>query len=168
MYASLTPEAMSLPTPAFVQTRSFAAILGIDLQKEVHEDMLGNFADYPNQRRWRLDHPDSNIDYRRVPNLMVFFQRKGESLSITGRAGDYKPGDPRHLGSGTQHPAHRHCRRPERALQQALPHRPRHRRGTKDGGRTVQLENHRTLPLLRSHIIEPLNSPAYTPSAQPF
>src|SRR5947209_9669404 len=64
--------------------RSYRAV-GIDLQKEVHEDMLQNFAAYPNWRRWRLAHPDSNIDHRRVPNLMVFFQRKGETLPITDR-----------------------------------------------------------------------------------
>jgi uncharacterized protein len=68
-------------------------VVGIDLQKEVHEDMVQNFSAYPNQRRWRLSHPDSNIDHRRVPNLMVFFARKGESLPITNRAGDYAPGD---------------------------------------------------------------------------
>src|SRR5215469_229217 len=66
---------------------------GVDLQKEVHEDMLQNFAAYPNRERWRLDHPDPNIDHRRVPNLMVFFQRKGETLSVTNRAADYAPGD---------------------------------------------------------------------------
>ena len=72
--------------------RSYRAV-GVDLQKEVHEDMLQNFAAYPNKRRWLLAHPDSNIDHRRVPNLMVFFQRKGESLPITSRAEDYSPGD---------------------------------------------------------------------------
>src|SRR5207237_5427129 len=44
-------------------------------------------------QRFSLAHPDSNIDHRRVPNLMVFFQRKGESLSITARSEDYAPGD---------------------------------------------------------------------------
>jgi uncharacterized protein YijF (DUF1287 family) len=72
--------------------RSYRAV-GVDLQKEVHEDMQQNFAAYPTQRRWLLARPDSNIDHRRVPNLMVFFQRKGESLPITGRAEDYAPGD---------------------------------------------------------------------------
>ena len=72
--------------------RSYRAV-GVDLQKEVHEDMLRNFAAYPNRRRWDLDHPDSNIDHRRVLNLMVFFQRKGESLPVTNRAADYAPGD---------------------------------------------------------------------------
>jgi uncharacterized protein len=52
-----------------------------------------NFSAYPNKRRWLLVHPDANIDHRRVPNLMVFFQRKGETLSITNRGEDYAPGD---------------------------------------------------------------------------
>jgi uncharacterized protein YijF (DUF1287 family) len=72
--------------------RSYRGV-GVDLQKEVHEDMVQNFAAYPNKRRWLLAHPDANIDHRRVPNLMVFFQRKGESLPITNRAEDYVPGD---------------------------------------------------------------------------
>jgi uncharacterized protein YijF (DUF1287 family) len=72
--------------------RSYRAV-GVDLQKEVHEDMVKDFAAYPNERRWLLAHADANIDHRRVPNLMVFFQRKGESLPITARAEDYAPGD---------------------------------------------------------------------------
>jgi len=79
--------------------------LGIDLQKEVHEDMVRNFSVYPNQRRWRVGAPDTNIDHRRVPNLMVFFQRKGESLPITTHAADYSPGDlvTWDLGGGVTH-----------------------------------------------------------------
>ena len=72
--------------------RSYRAV-GVDLQKEVHEDMVQNFGAYPNKRRWLLAHPDANIDHRRVPNLMVFFRRKGESLPITNHAEDYAPGD---------------------------------------------------------------------------
>jgi uncharacterized protein YijF (DUF1287 family) len=84
--------------------RSYRA-LGIDLQKEVHEDMLRSFAAYPNQRLWGLARPDSNIDHRRVPNLMVFFGRKGETLSITSRSQDYSPGDlvTWDLGGGVPH-----------------------------------------------------------------
>ena len=55
--------------------RSYREV-GVDLQKEVHEDMVQNFAAYPNKRRWLLAHPDSNIDHRRVPNLMVFFRAR--------------------------------------------------------------------------------------------
>jgi uncharacterized protein YijF (DUF1287 family) len=67
--------------------------LGIDLQKEVHEDMQQNFSAYPDQRRWMLSHTDTNIDHRRVPNLQVFFSRKGESLPITSNGAEYLPGE---------------------------------------------------------------------------
>ncbi|HEY9404399.1 MAG TPA: DUF1287 domain-containing protein [Pyrinomonadaceae bacterium] len=70
--------------------RSYRA-LGIDLQKEVHEDMAANFARYPT--RFGLRATDTNIDHRRVPNLRVFFERKGRSLPITNEAADYRPGD---------------------------------------------------------------------------
>jgi len=72
--------------------RAYRAV-GVDLQKEVHEDMLHNFSAYPNQRRWLLAHTDTNIDHRRVPNLMAFFSRKGESLPVSARAEEYTPGD---------------------------------------------------------------------------
>jgi uncharacterized protein len=79
--------------------------VGIDLQKEVHEDMVQNFAAYPNQRRWGLAHTDTNIDHRRVPNLIVFFRRKGISLPITDRAEDFSSGDlvTWDLGGGVPH-----------------------------------------------------------------
>src|SRR5215210_1125968 len=70
--------------------RSYRA-LGVDLQREVHEDMAANFSAYP--RTWGLKKTDSNIDHRRVPNLMVFFERHGASLPVTQDARDYKPGD---------------------------------------------------------------------------
>ena len=65
--------------------------LGIDLQKEVHEDMLDNFDAYP--KIWGLTKTDKNIDHRRVPNLMTFFARNGEIKLITRNPGDYEPGD---------------------------------------------------------------------------
>jgi len=65
--------------------------VGIDLQKEVHQDMTANFSSYPGN--WNRKTPDPNIDHRRVPNLRVFFSRKGEVLPITYRAEDYAPGD---------------------------------------------------------------------------
>ena len=47
--------------------------VGIDLQKVVHEDMRQNFSAYP--QKWGLRGPDKNIDHRRVPNLMRYFER---------------------------------------------------------------------------------------------
>ena len=65
--------------------------LGIDLQKNVHEDMVKNFKLYPN--KWGLKKTDTNIDHRRVPNLQTFFKRHGVSLDPTKNPGDYHPGD---------------------------------------------------------------------------
>jgi uncharacterized protein len=64
---------------------------GIDLQKEVHEDMRRNFSKYP--AKWGLTKPDTNIDHRRVPNLQTFFTRRGKDLPVSDNAHDYKPGD---------------------------------------------------------------------------
>lgn len=64
---------------------------GVDLQKEVHEDMRGNFSVYP--QKWGLKAADSNIDHRRVPNLQTFFTRKGKSLSVSEKPENYRPGD---------------------------------------------------------------------------
>ncbi len=66
-------------------------VLGVDLQQEVHEDMLEAFSEYPDT--WGLTAPDPSIDHRRVPNLQVFFRRRGEELPVTDVAADYQPGD---------------------------------------------------------------------------
>ena len=65
--------------------------LGIDLQKEIHEDMRENFKKYP--QKWQLKYPDKNIDHRRVPNLMTFFEKFGTVKSKTTNPKDYLPGD---------------------------------------------------------------------------
>lgn len=77
--------------------------LGIDLQKEVHEDMKENFRLYP--QRWGLKTTDRNIDHRRVPNLMKFFERHGKSLSKSTSSAAYIPGDivTWDLGGGVTH-----------------------------------------------------------------
>ncbi len=67
--------------------------LGIDLQKEVHEDLKAHFPQYPNRQKWGLTKPDPNIDHRRVPNLEVFFTRKGQKLTVSDKAKDYKTGE---------------------------------------------------------------------------
>jgi uncharacterized protein YijF (DUF1287 family) len=72
--------------------RPYRAV-GVDLQKEVHEDMKQNFSVYPHRLTWLAWRPDANIDHRRVPNLRVFFSRRGETLGITRRAEDYALGD---------------------------------------------------------------------------
>jgi uncharacterized protein len=87
--------------------RAYRAV-GVDLQKEVHEDMLAHRSAYP--RKWALprtngDGTDTNIDHRRVPNLMTFFGRKGQSLPLSADTHEYRPGDlvTWNLGGGITH-----------------------------------------------------------------
>lgn len=72
---------------ADVVVRAFRKI-GLDLQVALHEDMQAHFRQYP--QSWGLERPDANIDHRRVPNLMKFFERRKKSISI---GAPYEPGD---------------------------------------------------------------------------
>lgn len=85
-----------------VIVRAFRKV-GVDLQKEVHEDMKRSFAAY--STKWGLKKPDPNIDHRRVPNLKTYFERKGRALKITDNPADYLPGDivTWDLGGGYDH-----------------------------------------------------------------
>jgi uncharacterized protein len=81
---------------------------GIDLQQEVHSDMQKAGAAYPNnwsrnaQAKQKLD---TNIDHRRVPNLMTYFARRKIAVTATLGATSYLPGDivAWNLGKGLQH-----------------------------------------------------------------
>lgn len=74
-----------------VVIRALRAAFQMDLQQLVHEDMKKDFHRYP--RIWGLRAPDPNIDHRRVPNMVVFFQHKGWGLDLTDDHEDYLPGD---------------------------------------------------------------------------
>ncbi len=72
---------------------------GVDLQKLIHEDMKKNFAVYP--KKWGLKSTDRNIDHRRVPNIMTYFQRQGYEIKDKNyKAGDIVIWD---LGKGLVH-----------------------------------------------------------------
>jgi uncharacterized protein len=78
--------------------------VGIDLQKEIHEDMQAHFSDYP--QKWGLTKPDKNIDHRRVPNLMRYFERHQIVLREKLKSSEtYWPGDivAWDLGNGVLH-----------------------------------------------------------------
>ncbi|MCW4454135.1 DUF1287 domain-containing protein [Flavobacterium sp. MXW15] len=64
---------------------------GIDLQARIHEDMRRHFGDYPGL--WGLSRPDRNIDHRRVPNQMRWFERQGWQRAISTDPTDYAAGD---------------------------------------------------------------------------
>ncbi|HEY1283550.1 MAG TPA: DUF1287 domain-containing protein [Steroidobacteraceae bacterium] len=83
--------------------RALRRARGLDLQRAVHEDLVAHAGAYP--RRWRCSGPDTNIDHRRVPNLMTFFKRRGYERPISATGRDYLPGDivAWDLGGGTLH-----------------------------------------------------------------
>lgn len=63
---------------------------GYDLKTLIDEDIRTNTNAYP-----RVDnHPDPNIDFRRVPNQLVFFQRNTTSLTTDlSQIDQWMPGD---------------------------------------------------------------------------
>jgi uncharacterized protein YijF (DUF1287 family) len=70
---------------ADVVVRAFRAI-DVDLQVAIHEDMRRDFRAYP--QMWGLRAADANIDHRRVPNLMRYFERKRKSTRQSFAPGD--------------------------------------------------------------------------------
>ena len=77
---------------------------GLDLQEQVHTDMAKNSVSYP--KNWGAKQKlDSNIDHRRVPNLMVYFARRNLNVGGSGATQNYLPGDivAWNLGRGLQH-----------------------------------------------------------------
>ena len=103
-YVRITYPGGDVPADTGVCTDEIIRVyrkLGIDLQKEVHEDILAHPEAYPGARK----PADSNIDHRRVPNLARFFKRRGASLPLTTNAADYRPGDivTWDLGGGVNH-----------------------------------------------------------------
>jgi uncharacterized protein YijF (DUF1287 family) len=74
-----------------VVIRALRTARSIDLQRQVHEDMKAHWSAYPHG--WNLAKPDTNIDHRRVSNLMIWFARAGYQLPLTHAAADYLPGD---------------------------------------------------------------------------
>ncbi|MCL1919516.1 MAG: DUF1287 domain-containing protein [Kiritimatiellaeota bacterium] len=94
-YVRLTYPMGDIPIERGVCTdvviRALRDALKMDLQQLVHEDMTSSFSAYPNN--WGLKQPDRNIDHRRVPNLKKYFERKGFSVAVSKKPGDYLPGD---------------------------------------------------------------------------
>lgn len=76
-----------------VVVRALRSARSLDLQRRVHEDLAANWDAYPHPASWGLGKPDPNIDHRRVPNLMTWFERGGYSRPITRAPADYLPGD---------------------------------------------------------------------------
>lgn len=63
---------------------------GYMLKDLVNKDIRENLDKYPRV----AGKPDSNIDFRRVPNLIIFFERNAESLTKDlGEIDKWQPGD---------------------------------------------------------------------------
>ena len=88
-----------------VVVRALRAARSMDLQLRLNEELRAHWGEYPHPAAWNLRRPDPNIDHRRVPNLMRYFERAGAALPITARPADYLPGDvvAWDLGNGTLH-----------------------------------------------------------------
>jgi uncharacterized protein len=71
--------------------RAYRAAFAFDHQKAVNADMKAAFSRYP--KRWGLKTTDRNIDHRRVPNLQVFWTRKGAALPIPAKLDAWQAGD---------------------------------------------------------------------------
>lgn len=81
------PEGIGVCTDVVWQAFKAA---GYDLKAMIDADIAANTALYPRV----AGKPDPNIDFRRVPNLKVFFERYGQSLTTdTGKIGEWQPGD---------------------------------------------------------------------------
>lgn len=62
---------------------------GYDLRAMIDRDISLYLSDYP-----RIKTPDSNIDFRRVVNLKVFFEKYGKSLTLDKtKIAEWQPGD---------------------------------------------------------------------------
>ncbi|MFZ3106229.1 MAG: DUF1287 domain-containing protein, partial [Candidatus Hydromicrobium sp.] len=72
---------------------------GFDLRDLVYEDIKENFGQYPIKEIWNRSFCDPNIDYRRIQNLEIFFNRNAKVLDILFNASDeqnlnsWLPGD---------------------------------------------------------------------------
>ncbi len=61
---------------------------GYDLMQLVQDDIYANFDDY------NIEKPDANIDFRRVRNLLVYFENTAQALTTdTSKISEWQAGD---------------------------------------------------------------------------
>ncbi len=67
--------------------------VGIDLQKEIHEDMKKALSQY--NKRYKTKHMDPSIDHRRTQNIETYLERKGCTINPSKSSSElgYQKGD---------------------------------------------------------------------------
>jgi uncharacterized protein len=88
-----------------VIVRALRDARGFDLQDEIHADMRSNRAAYPRKWAATINSTDANIDHRRVPNQMKYFERRGFAKPLVPGVAQYRAGDivAWNLGRGQTH-----------------------------------------------------------------
>jgi uncharacterized protein len=76
-----------------VIVRALRSAHGFDLQAEVNADMRANRSAYPKKWTATREKTDANIDHRRVPNLMKYFERRGFAKPVAKGVAQYQAGD---------------------------------------------------------------------------
>jgi uncharacterized protein len=76
-----------------VIVRALRSAYGFDLQAEVNADMRANRSAYPKKWSATREKTDANIDHRRVPNLMKYFERRGFAKPVAKGVAQYQAGD---------------------------------------------------------------------------
>ncbi|MFO7929226.1 MAG: DUF1287 domain-containing protein [Candidatus Humimicrobiaceae bacterium] len=90
------PESLALCTD--IIARAFWEA-GYDLRELVNRDISNNFNQYPLKEIWNQNVSDPNIDYRRIQNLEIYFDRNAEKITSVFNPADKKnleewlPGD---------------------------------------------------------------------------
>ena len=73
------PENLALCTDIIARAFKDA---GFSIRDLVDNDIANNFSEYPLKEIWNQTVTDSNIDYRRIQNLEIFFRRNSQILVI--------------------------------------------------------------------------------------
>ncbi len=76
-----------------VIVRALRDARGLDLQAEVNADMRAHRDAYPRKWAATINSTDANIDHRRVPNLMKYFERRGFVKPLAAGTLQYQAGD---------------------------------------------------------------------------
>jgi len=125
--------------------------LGVDLQKEVHEDMEQSFSSYPHPIKWLAIRPDANRPPSSAEPDGIFLAKRRE-FAAHPSGGGLCSWRISHLGPRGKRASYRDRGGSEITLKRTLHDCPQRRAGATNGRRFVCLENHGALPVLRTEV----------------